>query len=270
MDDCGTFPRMPGPGFSKNAPQFGTAQYSSQGGAESCKSCNQPIGAEYYRINGVLACQNCAQAAAATLPKDSHAAFVRGIIFGVGGAILGLILYAAVGILTGLIIGYVALAVGYIIAKAIKIGSRGVGGQRYQIAAALLTYVAVSMAAVPIGIAQYVKARDAHRAAAQASQSQKFRSEDPATGDAHDSAPSADAPAQEPNRPIPARHPVNFLGLLGTLVLEGLISPFSQFFRDGPSISAMIGLVILSVGIRIAWQMTDDSGAKGVLGPFKN
>jgi predicted lipid-binding transport protein (Tim44 family) len=270
MDDCGTFPRMPGPGFSKNAPQFGTAEYSNQGGAERCKSCNQQIGAEYYRINGVLACQNCAQAAAAKLPKDSHAAFVRGSMFGVGGAILGMILYAAVGILTGLIIGYVALAVGYIIAKAIKVGSRGVGGQRYQIAAALLTYVAVSLAAVPIGIAQYVKARDAHRAAAQASKTHSFRSEDSSSADARDSAPSPDRPVQEPTRPRPAQQPVNFLALLGTLLLEGLISPFSQFFRDGPSISAVIGLVILSVGIRIAWQMTDDSGAKAVLGPFKS
>jgi hypothetical protein len=53
-------------------------------------------------------------------------------------------------------------------------------------------------------------------------------------------------------------------------LLEGLISPFSQFYRNGPSFSAMIGLVILFVAIRIAWQMTDDSGAKAVLGPFKS
>jgi hypothetical protein len=259
---------MPGRDFSSNAPQFGTAQYARQGGPDQCKTCNQPIGAEYYRINGALACPNCAQLAATKLPKDSHAKFVRGVIFGLGGAILGLILYSAVGILTGLIIGYVALAVGYIVAKAIKMGSGGIGGQRYQIAAALLTYVAVSMASIPIGIAQYIKARDAHHTAAHAAVTQSPRSQELSLDDPDDSASSPHAAAQPPARPAP--HPVNFGAILGTLLLEGLISPFSQFYRNGPTFSAMIGLVILFVGIRIAWQMTDDSGAKAVLGPFRS
>ena len=47
-------------------------------------------------------------------PPDSHALFVRGLLFGVGGALLGLILYATVIISTHLEIGYVSLAVGYI------------------------------------------------------------------------------------------------------------------------------------------------------------
>jgi len=259
---------MPGPTFSSNTPQFGTAQYASQGGPDQCKTCNQPIGAEYYRINGALACPNCAQLAATKLPKDSHAKFVRGVIFGLGGAIVGLILYSAVGILTGLIIGYVALAVGYIVAKAVKMGSGGIGGQRYQIAAALLTYVAVSMASIPIGIAQYVKARDAHHAPAHAAVAQSPRSQELSSDDPDDSASSPDAAAQPSARPAP--HPVNFGAILGTLLLEGLISPFSQFYRNGPTFSAMIGLVILFLGIRIAWQMTDDSGAKAVLGPFRS
>jgi predicted outer membrane lipoprotein len=57
------------------------------------------------------------------------------MIFGVGGAILGLILYSAFGIITGLEIGYLPLAVGYIVGKAVGMGSGGVGGRRYQIAA---------------------------------------------------------------------------------------------------------------------------------------
>jgi hypothetical protein len=91
------------------------------------------------------------------LPNDTHAAFVRGLTFGIGGAVLGLIIYAAFGIITGLMLGYISLAVGYIVGKAIKMGSKGIGGRRYQIAAVLLTYIAVSMAAVPIGISQIVK-----------------------------------------------------------------------------------------------------------------
>src|SRR5437899_4930176 len=46
--------------------------------------------------------RSCKEQLEAQLPKDSHAAFVRGLMFGVGGAILGLILYSVFGIVTGI------------------------------------------------------------------------------------------------------------------------------------------------------------------------
>jgi predicted lipid-binding transport protein (Tim44 family) len=268
LSDCDTFPRMPGPTFSSNAPQFGTAQYANEGGPETCKSCNQPIGAEYYRVSGALACPTCAQLAATKMPNDNHAAFVRGITYGVGGAILGLILYAAVGILTGLVIGYVALAVGYVVAKGIKMGSRGIGGQRYQIAAALLTYAAVSMASIPMGIAQYVKAKEARAASANSQAARDAY----ATAAPSDDASGVEAPPVRPAQTPPAspRRPVNFGSLLGSLMLAGLASPFSDFWKNGPSIGVEIRLFILFIAIRIAWKMTEDSGAAHVLGPFKS
>src|SRR5271169_5830321 len=146
-----------------STPQFGTAEYKSSGGPDRCKSCNTTLTGRYYRINGQLACENCAERLKQQIPKDSHSAFVRGLLFGLGGAILGLILYAAFGILTGLVIGYVSLAVGYIVGKAIMMGSGGMGGRRYQIAAALLTYSAVSVAAIPIYVAQMVKEKKAEK-----------------------------------------------------------------------------------------------------------
>jgi predicted lipid-binding transport protein (Tim44 family) len=259
---------MSGPGFSSNAPQFGTAQYASQGGPECCKSCKQPVGAEYYRISGALACANCAQLAAAKLPKDSHAAFVRGVAYGLGGAILGLVLYSAVGILTGLIIGYVALAVGYVVARAIKMGSRGVGGQRYQIAAVVLTYAAVSLASIPMGIAEYAKAKEARAASANS----QVRRNSQATASPSDEASEVESvparPAQAP--PDAPKRPANFGSLLGSLMLAGLASPFADFWRNGPSIGVEIRLLILFIAIRIAWKMTEDSGAVHVLGPFKS
>ncbi len=262
---------MSEPGFSSGTPQFSTAEYASKGGPDRCASCTQPIGDTYFRVNGALACPNCAQRAAGNLPTDSHTAFVRGVMFGVGGAILGMILYAAFSILTGLIIGYVALAVGYIVAKAIKMGSRGMGGQRYQIAAALLTYAAVSIAAIPVGISQFVKARDARVATAH---TRALRN---SPGD--DATPSADADAndthvspqeQEPAATPAPRHRASLSSLIGTLLLLGLASPFMELWTNGPSFSSLIGLFILFIGIRIAWQMTaGTSAATGVIGPFK-
>src|SRR5271170_469995 len=143
--------------MTDSTPQFGTAEYPSAPGTDTCKSCKQAITGRYYRINGSLACERCTEQVKTQIPKDSHSAFVRGLAFGIGGAILGLILYSGFGILTGIVIGYISLAVGFIVGKAIRFGSGGIGGRRYQIAAGLLTYAAVSMAAVPIGISMAIK-----------------------------------------------------------------------------------------------------------------
>jgi len=146
---------------SKGVPQFATAEYSTQPGAALCKSCGKSISGASYRANGVPICGNCAQRIKDQAPVDSHSAFVRAVCFGVGGAILGLALYVGFALATGWIVGFVSLAVGYIVGKAVVFGSGGVGGRRYQVTAVLLTYVAVSMAAVPIAISQQMKQESA-------------------------------------------------------------------------------------------------------------
>ena len=78
-----------------------------------------------------MACEGCAQQLERQLPKDSHAAYVQGMLFGIGAAILGMALYAGFTIVTGFYIGYVSLAVGWLVGKAMMLGSKGVGGRRY-------------------------------------------------------------------------------------------------------------------------------------------
>ena len=239
-------------------PQFHTAEHAGTPGADRCTSCQQGIAASYFRVNGAMTCANCAEQAERLLPKDSHAAYMRGLLFGVGGAILGLVLYSTVGIVTGLMIGYVSLAVGFIVGKAIMKGSGGLGSRRYQIAAALLTYAAVSMSAVPIGISQYIKNEKAVKAA----RADRLQPEKTVSGEL---AP-ADA-TQIANSPGPSSAPKQSLGaVLGLLLLWGLGSPFLEL-QD--PLHGLIGLVILFVGIRIAWQLA--AGRPNViLGPFKN
>ena len=236
-------------------PQFGTAEYSRKPGEETCQSCGAAISDRYFRINGALACPICADRAQAGMSKDTHTAFVRGIAFGIGGAILGLIVYAAFGILSGFVIGYVSLAVGWIVGKAIKKGSNGIGGLRYQIAAVILTYAAVSLAAVPIGISQYLKSAKAHKAV--------VHSPPTATAEA-----GADPTVQ--GRPSPTSTPPHQTfskgALAEKLLLIGLASPFLEI-NETPH--AIIGLFILFIGLRIAWQLTGETPTQ-VLGPFKS
>jgi hypothetical protein len=246
-----------------STPQFGTAEYKSSGSPDRCKSCDTTLTGRYYRINGALACENCAERLKQQIPKDTHSAFVRGLLFGFGGALLGLILYAAFGILTGLVIGYVSLAVGYIVGKAIKLGSGGLGGRRYQIAPALLTYSAVSVAAIPIYVSQIVKDKKAEKQ----SMVQHALPQAPSAAQQQDPAASGRAVPQKPLSEAPAdKKPSMGLGAaLGLAVLVGLASPFLAL-QD--PFHGIIGLIILFVGIRIAWQLT--AGVKAdILGPFE-
>ncbi|HTV51018.1 MAG TPA: hypothetical protein VME21_07515 [Steroidobacteraceae bacterium] len=135
-------------------PQFGTAEYTRGSSTLKCAACQQPISGSYFQIRGAPVCAACTQKIQAQIPKDSHAAFVRALLFGIAGAVLGFALYVAFALSTGLVIGWVSLAVGFIVGKAMQVGSRGAGGRRYQVVAVLLTYLAVSMSAVPIAIAQ--------------------------------------------------------------------------------------------------------------------
>jgi hypothetical protein len=114
--------------FSNPTPQFGTAEYAGVRETEHCSFCKQPIGRSYYRVNTAMACPACGECAQHQLPADSHSGFTRSLIFGLGGAALGLLIYAVFAITTGLVIGYVSLAVGYIVGKAIKLDRRELEG----------------------------------------------------------------------------------------------------------------------------------------------
>ena len=135
---------------------------------------------------------------------SADGAFPRALLFGIVGAAIGMALYAGFVIITNVVIGYVSLAVGFIVAKAMLIGSKGVGGRQYQIAAAILTYCAVSLSIIPIVLY--------------------------------------------------ARHiPLSAIRL-ARLIRIGLTSPFLALQTD--TFRGLIGLVILFVGISIAWRMT--------------
>lgn len=246
--------------LTNSTPQFGTAEYASESGSERCKTCGQPLGARYYRVNGVLTCESCVDRVKAQTPKDTHSALVRGVLFGVGGALVGLILYSAFGIITGLVIGYVSLAVGYIVGKAILKGSGGIGGRRYQIAAAILTYAAVSMSAIPIGISQIVKQKIAEKQHQVNHVPDKSQAALPSTPD-----PDSDAAdSVEPSSSSGSK--MSFGAALGMLALTGLASPFLEL-QD--PVQGGIGLIILLVGIRIAWRLTGEKPID-IVGPFNN
>lgn len=193
------------------------------------------------------------------MPQDCHAAFVRAILYGLVALPSGLVIYAAFAIATGITIGYLALAVGFIVGKAMMIGSKGVGGRRYQVAAVLLTYAAVSMASVPIAI-HYMKTQPSQRPSAQSQVTPKDSS-----SSAQDNS-LGEAPQQNGSTASAAPAKMSVAGAIGTLAMIGLASPFLELAEGG---SGFIGLIILFVGMRFAWKMTAGRSNFKLEGPFQ-
>jgi hypothetical protein len=156
-DDQQMITGLTGGAAASETPQFATAEYAHIPNTERCRICNGAISGEYFRVNSQMACGKCAQEAREGQPSDSHAAFARGLLMGMGAALVGLIIYSTFAIATGMTIGYLALVVGWLVAKGMMKGSNGMGGRRYQIAAVLLTYAAISLSAIPIWITVAVK-----------------------------------------------------------------------------------------------------------------
>jgi hypothetical protein len=222
--------------MSSDAPQFATAEYSNKAAETVCKACAQKITGPYYRVNGVPACASCAQRLKEQLPQDSHQAFVRAVLLGIGGAIVGFGIYVAFALSTGWMVGYISLLVGYLVGKAVAFGSGGVGGRRYQVVAVLLTYMAVSLAAVPIAISQHMKARSAQQHT-----------------QVHDASAQGNAQAQASGPGTAPAPKKSVAETIGVLVLLGLASPFLEMVEP---LHGIIGLIILLVGVQIAWKIT--------------
>ena len=198
-----------------------------------------------------MACAKCGAEARQGELTDSHSAFARGLLLGAGAALLGLILYATFTIVTGWYIGYVALGVGWLVGTAIKKGSGGIGGKRYQVAAVLLTYASISLASIPILISYSMK----HHHAKQQQTAQVSGSDSSSTSEASDA--SSNVGTQ--------RRQVNWTAAIGQLALWGLASPFLEL-QD--PVHGLIGLVILFVGLRIAYRLAAAKALR-VDGPYR-
>jgi hypothetical protein len=243
--------------FSNPTPQFGTAEYATKPGSDRCQFCQQPLSGTYYRVNAAMACPGCAERMRSEIDRDKHAAYVRALTYGIGAAVVGLIGYALIAILLqGWVISYMSIGVGWFVGTAMMKGSNGVGGRRYQIAAALLTYAAVSMAAVPIWI-HFAGERKQQRQTQQQKLAEEQRQLEQESG-----RPSEAEPAPRAERP-----PVGLGTWMGRVALLGLASPFIQL--SGNPLWGLMGLLILFFGMRIAWRIAAGRPF-GVYGPFAN
>ncbi len=112
----------------------------------TCVRCNRLIMDAYFEINGKVLCTSCRQQIEAAFHGGSAAArVIKSIVFGAAACIVGAVLYYAILVATHANIGLVAIAVGYIVGRAVRKGSDNRSGPFYQVLAVFFTYTSIGL-----------------------------------------------------------------------------------------------------------------------------
>lgn len=129
--------------------QFDTAEPSAAATDRSCTGCRRPIEGEYHMANMQVVCTPCRGVLEAG-PQGTRTGRVgRAVVFGAGAAVAGSLLYLVVATVTGWVIGLIAVLVGWMVGRAVSVGSEHRGGWLYQVMAIGFTYLAICTSYIP-------------------------------------------------------------------------------------------------------------------------
>ena len=135
---------QPPAGTPMGSLQFDHVERDGSSSNLTCAACNQAIATSYYEVNGKVTCQRCRNQIMAGWNRGSSGGrFARALGLGLGAAVVGAGIYFGIAALTGYEFGLVAIVVGVLVGSAVRKGSNGRGGWRYQLLAMFLTYTAV-------------------------------------------------------------------------------------------------------------------------------
>jgi hypothetical protein len=115
-----------------------------------CAACQRVVPDQYYQVQAKVICPQCAERIRAGQQAQPTGSFARAVLYGVGAALAGCAIYAAVAIVSGYEFALLAILVGWMVAKAIRYGSNGRGGRPQQILAVVLTYFAITASYIPV------------------------------------------------------------------------------------------------------------------------
>lgn len=248
--------------------------------APTCATCGTTIASTYFERGGAIVCPDCRERMlAARELGTSLSRFGRAALFGGGAAVAGALLWYGVSKLTGYQFSLIAIVIGYGVGWAVRFGSFGRGGWRYQALAIFLTYTAIVSTYLPAIAEAMEGAAPAASVAtdgpiADADPGQVLQGDDPsaaapdAVPDTVPDTPASTASVSGANAAAPAEDALADVGclgfLVGVLMLAGILyaAPFLAGFEN------FIGWIILAFGVYEAWKL---NRAETLLfeGPFR-
>ena len=239
-------------------------------GAPVCATCNAAIRMYYYDVDGATTCSTCKQAAErANGGGRSSGGMLKAMLFGLGAAVAGAIIYYSVMEYMNLEIGYVAILIGFMVGYAVRAAVAGRGGRRYQLLAAGLTYFAVALAYSPFA---YGDEEAGEEVAAESTVITDRDTDADASVTADDAGAdqSANAAGEGAGGDVAAA-PEDY-GPAGTVVGAALevvfilTLPIVAILGSMPS--GLISALIIGIGMHQAWNMTRALQLT-ITGPFK-
>jgi hypothetical protein len=230
----------------------------------ACAVCGTALRTQYFHVAEQPTCATCKEAVAranqeATAKSRRAGILARAFAFGLAAAVAGAILYYAVIAITGWEIGLVAIVIGFMVGFAVRKGSGGAGGRRYQLVAVVLTYFAVGLAYAPLAFKSFGEGggAKADAVADSASVTSAVARDAAATTDtAGLTAGGAQANAATPG----------FMVALGFTFL--FIFALPVMYVAGSMPSGLISAIIILFGMQQAWKMTAKVDVP-ISGPYK-
>ena len=213
--------------------QFDKVETAGPVAAPACARCARPLD-EYFELGGHMFCRPCIDGF-----RGGAGSFWRALLFGVGAAALGsLVWFAVYKLSNGSSFGIIGIAVGLFVGFAVRKGSRGLGGWRYQALAMVLTYLAITTSYVPLILEASV--------------------EGPAHAD-DEQDPTADPTVAPPASGTHAKAPPPF----GMLVLVMFALATTVPFTGGVG---FMGWIIIGIALYEAWKL---NRRVPISGPFR-
>jgi hypothetical protein len=223
--------------------QFDRAQFETPKSAV-CASCQRTLSGSYYEINGRLACEACRMKAEWDWNNSSGVGrFLRAAAFGTAAAIAGAVIYYGVTALTGYELSLISILVGIMVGIAVRVGSRGRGGWKYQCLAMFLTYTSIMAAYSPMilkGLSEGIKKADAKTATS--------------------TAPAAAEPA---TRPATRPSALGILLGIGVIVAVVYATPLLLIAHG----TGFISVFIIGIGVWQSWKLNRKTELQ-ISGPF--
>jgi len=138
-------------------PQFERMEPRDETAQSTCSACQRSIPETYFEAAGRIFCEPCRDAVMESLSHGGSGAarLLKAILLGIGAAAVSAVVWYGITELTGYQLGIIAIAVGFAVGAAVRMGADQRGGWAYQAIAVVLTYLAIAASYVPLVMEGY-------------------------------------------------------------------------------------------------------------------